>query len=172
MLQVQGRGVHEPLLKAGLNYPDHDDDMGYGLLDAYEAVKKETPPPFEMEEVKIFAGYRSGSTIYVYSDEANPFYRHSYGRYEYDLYEIDPGSWRVFAWYDVDGTGSISKGDYYMETSHRTFEAGASRRVDIEGGNWGIRSLMQVQDDKSIEILKPGEFDKEEILRKIEEEWE
>lgn len=152
--------IRETLISAGSRYPNHNQYLGYGLLDAYYAVKDPLTPPFDLREMKVFAGRQLGSTLYVFSEVTYPYLWR--GNYEYDLYEIDPGWMQVFAWYDADGSGRVRSGDYFAESDSLRFRPGRSLEVHL-----GVETLQARELEEPLEILWRDEFDREEILEKI-----
>lgn len=121
--------IREGLLQAGMRYPNHDQYMGYGLLDAPRALEYIPAPSIPMEEVIVFAGRQVGNTIYIYSEITYPY--KAGNQYHYDLQAIDPGSQRVFAWYDANKDGTISPGDYFTMSSVYTFRSGRTREIHL-----------------------------------------
>lgn len=135
------------IIQAGLNYPQRDNYRGYGLLDAYQALIFDQDP-IDLKKVKVFAGYQEGSTIYIYSEITNP--EKSFGDYEYQLWEIDPGLVNLFAWYDSNNDGKVNPGDYFVKTSLISFAQGQDRNIDL---NLNLVTHAQFEQAITVEML-------------------
>ncbi|MGM0410928.1 MAG: S8 family peptidase [Bacillota bacterium] len=99
-----------------------DDEYGYGLVDAYAALRGEKlKPPY------VFAANFENGSIKVKSE-----LKRAYENGDYYLNEVDSGYLHIIAWRDINGNGIIDAGDYYGESSLTRIEDDIDKIIDID----------------------------------------
>lgn len=148
--------IKEALEKTASNYPNWNSFVGYGTIDIARALIYFANPD-------VFAGVRIGSSIYA-SSEIVPAQRYA-GNWEYELWQIDPGQVRIYAWADINNNNRVDSGDLFGSSSLRNFYSAEMLRVDIN--NFSIQA-MQSDDEPSLKVIPQQEhgLSLEELLEK------
>jgi len=113
--------VRDILHRTSMNLGEEDFHpyFGHGLVNAYWAVN-------DVDEVRVLVGERRGDQI-----EAVQEISFDLGDKNYSLTNISPGTHRVYAWIDVQGTGTIEAGDYIAKTEEILFNADGDYIFDL-----------------------------------------
>lgn len=96
-----------------------DSFYGHGLINAYWAVH-------DVQTIRVLVGNRQGDTIDFVTGTTVSLEERTF-----TLESIPDGIYRVYAWIDVQNTGSIDVGDYLAESEELLFQEGLGRLVDL-----------------------------------------
>lgn len=78
-----------------------DPELGWGLVDAYAAVTGGVPT--------VFLGYQDGNRLIAVTEPVRAVGAGG----AYRISAAPQGVWRLYAWFDVDGHGTVNEGDYF-----------------------------------------------------------
>ncbi len=119
---IPPREVKEVMTRTAsdLGDPGFDHYFGHGHVNAYWAV-------CDVKEIKILVGTRNGNRIDAVKESKVDLKSKTF-----ELKDIPAGEYQVFAWIDVQNTGTIDPGDHLYESEKMTFSDGQRLQVNVD----------------------------------------
>lgn len=99
-----------------------DEEHGYGLINGYWAVNN-------VQEIRLFVGERVGDQIESVAETTIPLQPEG-GPFSFT--PVPEGTYRLFAFIDVQNTGRIDEGDYLAQSGLIDFVDGETVQIDLQ----------------------------------------